>query len=217
MKKRFLCLILAIVMIVPFVLASCGESEDDKMKQIILGGDGAEIDRALTLSIWLPTDAITIKGQTADLSQMSQQNKLDLQKSYPEVYDFLKRVDDVEDAINKVLISRNYYTNIDIVPVNNEYYEEALAERFAKMDEKTNPFDMNNKGDSDAYANEVVEEIVGNKKLYNLLYRPVDDNQLDIFLIRDYGEYSGYEQYMSEFASEDPEDIDEDDSFDMTM
>ncbi|MBQ4109221.1 MAG: hypothetical protein IJC80_07470, partial [Clostridia bacterium] len=132
MKKRFLCLILAIVMIVPFVLASCGESEDDKMKQIILGGDGAEIDRALTLSIWLPTDAITIKGQTADLSQMSQQNKLELQKSYPEVYDFLKRVDDVEDAINKVLISRNYYTNIDIVPVNNEYYEEALAERSAK-------------------------------------------------------------------------------------
>ena len=197
MKKRFLCLILAIVMIVPFVLASCGESEDDKMKEIILGGDGAEIDRALTLSIWLPTDAITIKGQTADLSQMSQQNKLELQKSYPDVYDFLRRVDEVEDAINKVLISRNYYTNIDIVPVNNEFYEEALAERFAKMDEKSNPFDMNNKGDSNAYANEVVEEIVGNKKLYNLLYRPVDENQLDIFLIRDYGEYSGYEQYMS--------------------
>ncbi len=197
MKKRFLCLILAIVMIVPFVLASCGESEDDKMKEIILGGDGAEVERALTLSVWLPTDAITVKGQTADLAQMSQQNKLELQKNYPDVYDFLKRVDAVEDAINKILISRNYYTNIDIVPVNNEYYEEALAERFAKMDENSNPFDMNTKGDSNAYANEVVEEIVGNKKLYNLLYRPVDENQLDIFLIRDYGEYSGYDQYMS--------------------
>lgn len=197
MKKRFLCLILAIVLVVPFVLASCGESEDDKMKEIILGGEDAEIDRALTLSIWLPTEAITIKGQTADLGQMSQQNKLELQKSYPDVYDFLRRVDEVEDAINKILISRNYYTNIDIVPVNNEFYEEAIAERFAKMDEKTDPFDMNNKGDSSEYANEVVEEIIGNKKLYNLLYRPVDENQLDIFLIRDYGEYSGYEQYMS--------------------
>ena len=197
MKKRFLCLILALVMVIPFVLASCGESEDDKMKEIILGGDGAEIDRALTLSIWLPTDAITIKGQTADLGQMTQQNKLELQKNYPDVYDFLKRVDAVEDAINKILISRNYYTNIDIVPVNNEYYEEALAERFAKMDEATNPFDMNAKGDSSAYQNEVVEEYIGNKKLYNLLYRPVDENQLDIFLIRDYGEYSGYELYMS--------------------
>ncbi len=197
MKKRFLCLILAIVMVVPFVLASCGENETDKMKEIILGGDGAEIDRALTLSIWLPTEAITVKGQTADLGQMSQQNKLELQKSYPDVYDFLKRVDEVEDEINKILISRNYYTNIDIVPVNNEYYEEALNERFAKMDENTNPFDMNNKGDSSAYQNEVVEELVGNKKLYNLLYRPVDENQLDIFLIRDYGEYNGYDQYMS--------------------
>lgn len=197
MKKRFLCLILAIVLVVPFVLASCGESETDKMKEIILGGDGAEVERALTLSIWLPTDAITVKGQTADLAQMSQQNKLELQKNYPDVYDFLKRVDAVEDAINKILISRNYYTNIDIVPVNNEFYEEALAERFAKMDENSDPFEMNSKGDSSDYANEVVEELVGNKKLYNLLYRPVDDNQLDIFLIRDYGEYSGYDQYMS--------------------
>ena len=107
MKKRFLCLILAIVMVVPFILASCGESESDKMKEIILGGDGAEVERALTLSIWLPTDAITIKGQTTDLGQMSQQNKLELQKNYPDVYDFLKRVDAVEDAINKILISRN--------------------------------------------------------------------------------------------------------------
>lgn len=197
MKKRFLCLILAIVMIVPFVLASCGESETDKMKEIILGGDGNEVERALTLSIWLPTEAITIKGQTADLAQMSQQDKLELQKNYPDVYDFLKRVDAVEDAINKILISRNYYTNIDIVPVNNEFYEEALNERFAKMDENSNPFEMNSIGDSNAYANEVVEELVGNKKLYNLLYRPVVDNQLDIFLIRDYGEYNGYEQYMS--------------------
>ncbi len=195
MKKRILCIIMALVMIVPFVLVSCGEDEKDKMKEIILGGEDEEIDRALTLSIWLPTDAITIKGQTADLGELTQQEKLTLSKDYPDVYDFLKRVDDVEDSINKILISRNYYTNIDIVPINNEYYEEAIAERFAKMDAETNPFDMNAKGDSDAYANEVTEEKVGNNVLYNLLYRPVDDNQLDLFVIRDYGEYDGYEQY----------------------
>lgn len=197
MKKRLLCIFMIIVMIVPFVFASCGKSESDKMKEIILGGEDEAIDRAMTLSIWLPTDAITVKGQTADLSELSQSEKLTLSQEYPEVFDFLKRVDDVEDAINKLLISKNYYTNIDIVPVNNEYYEEALAARFAEIDEDSDPFQMNARGDSAEYENDVVTEQVGNNVLYNLLYRPVDKNQLDIFVIRDYGEYDGYEQYRS--------------------
>ena len=195
MKKRLLCIFMIIVMIVPFVLASCGESEEDKMKEIILGGGENKIDRALTLSIWLPTEVIDIDGKTADLGDLSQKDQIKLSNEYPEVYDFLKRVDAVEDAINKELIGRNYYTNIDIVPVSNDYYEQAIADRFEQMDANSDPFNMNARGDSDEYANEVVEETVGTSTLYNLLYRPVDDNQLDIFLIRDYGEYSGYELY----------------------
>lgn len=195
MKKRILCIVMLFVMIVPFILASCGEDDKDKMKEIILGGEDEEIDRALTLSLWLPTDTITIEGKTADLGELSQQEKIQLSTEYPDVYEFLKRVDAVEDEINKVLISRNYYTNIDIVPINNEFYEKAIADRFAKMDAETDPFQMNAKGDSDDYANEVVEETVGNNVLYNLLYRPVDKNQLDLFIIRDYGEYNGYDMY----------------------
>ena len=195
MKKRLLCILMVFVMIVPFVLSACGQDEEDKMKEIILGGGDEKIDRALTLSIWLPTDAITIKGKTADLSELSQQERISLSQQYPDVYEFLKRVDAVEDAINKVLISRNYYTNIDIVPVYTEYYEEAIDERFAKMDEESDPFEMNARGDSDEYANEVVKETVGSSTLYNLLYRPVDPNQLDIFIIRDYGDKSGYDRY----------------------
>ncbi|MBQ8545889.1 MAG: hypothetical protein IJ437_02985 [Clostridia bacterium] len=199
MKKRLLCIIVAMLMVLPLVLVSCGSQDDkDKMKEIILGSDSDKpIDKAYTLSLWIPTDAITVKGQTKDLSELTQQQKDQLLKSYPDVYEFLKRVDDVEDAINEILIGRSYYTKIDIVPVNNEYYEEAIAERFAAMDAVSNPGDMNTLGASTAYENEVVEELVGSKVLYDLLYRPVDDNQLDIFLIRDYGEYSGYGQYIS--------------------
>ena len=76
MKKRLLCIIMLTVMIVPLVLTACGQEEEDKMKDIILGGGDNEIDRALTLSIWLPTDAITIEGQTADLSELTQQEKI---------------------------------------------------------------------------------------------------------------------------------------------
>ena len=199
MKKRLLCIVIALLLVLPLVLASCGDdSEKDKMKEIILGTNSSTpIDKAYTLSIWIPTDAITIKGQTADLSELTQQQKDKLISQYPEVYEFLKRVDAVEDAINEILIGRSYYTKVDIVPVNNEFYEEAITERFASMDANVNPGEMNDLGQTSAYDNEVVEEAVGNKVLYDLLYRPVSHNQLDIFLIRDYGEHSGYSQYLS--------------------
>jgi hypothetical protein len=45
-----------------------------------------------------------------------------------------------------------------------------------------------------------------------------DEQTLKDMGAENYEKYNtAYEQYMSEFASEDPEDIDEDDSFDMTM
>ncbi len=196
MKKRLLCFVITVIMILPLVLVSCGKTDEkDKMKDIILGTDSTTpIDRAYTLSLWIPTDAITVKGMTAGLSELTQQQKQSLN---PDVYEFLKRVEDVEEAINEILIGKGFYTKIDIVPVNNEYYEETLAARFAAMDEKTNPGDMNDNGKDVAYENEIAEEVVGNKVIYDLLYRPVDKNQLDIFLIRDYANYSGYEQYLS--------------------
>ena len=197
MKKRLLCIVVAMLMVLPMVLVSCGsQDEKDKMKDIILGTDSDKpIDRAYTLSLWIPTDAITVKGMTADLSELTQQQKQTLLTQNPDVYEFLKRVDDVEDAINEILIGRSYYTKIDIVPVNNEYYEETIANKLETISSTTKPGEMNDKGLDTPYENEIAEELVGNKVIYDLLYRPVDKNQLDIFLIRDYGEYSGYEQY----------------------
>lgn len=193
MKKRVLCFILALVMVIPFVLASCDQkSEEDKMKEIILGTDGEETERAYTLSLWIPTNKITIKGKTADLGELSQKDKKTLELEHPDVFAFLSRIEAVEDALNKILISRNFYTHIDIVPVYDEYYEEAVKQRFSAMDAVSNPGDMNQRGDADEYQNEVVEEAVGDSTLYKLLYRPVDNNQLDLFLIRSYADYVSY-------------------------
>lgn len=192
MKKRVLSVILALVMVLPFVFASCNtKSEEDKMKEIILGTDG-ETERALTLSLWIPTNVITIEGKTADLGELSQKERKELEKLYPEVYSFLLRVEAVESAINQELISRNYYTNIDIVPVYDEYYDKAVKDRFAYMSELSKPGDMNQRGDSDEYKNDVIEEVVGDSTLYKLLYRPVSSEQLDIFLIRSYDDYANY-------------------------
>ena len=193
MKKRVLCFILALVMVLPLVLVSCdSQSEADRMKEIILGTEGDETERAYTLSLWIPTNKITIEGVTADLSELSQKDRKALQKDNPEIYEFLVRVDAVEDALNKILVSRNYYTHIDIVPVNDNFYEKAIDDRFDSMSKVSKPGDMNKRGDSDEYKNDVTEEIVGDSTLYKLLYRPVDKKQLDLFLIRSYDKYVSY-------------------------
>ena len=193
MKKRMLCFILALIMVLPLVLVSCNsQSEADRMKEIILGTEGDETERAYTLSLWIPTNKITIEGVTADLSELSQKDRKALQKQNPDIYEFLVRVDAVEEALNKILVSRNYYTHIDIVPVNDKFYEKSIDDRFDSMSANSDPGDMNKRGDSDEYKNDVTEEIVGNSTLYKLLYRPVDRNQLDIFLIRSYDKYVSY-------------------------
>lgn len=193
MKKRMLCFILALIMVLPLVLVSCNsQSEADRMKEIILGTEGDETERAYTLSLWIPTNKITIEGVTADLSELSQKDRKALQKNNPDIYEFLVRVDAVEDALNKLLVSRNYYTHIDIVPVNDKYYEKSIDDRFDSMSAVSKPGDMNQRGDNDEYKNDVTEEIVGSSTLYKLLYRPVDKNQLDLFLIRSYDKYVSY-------------------------
>ena len=81
-----------LVIIVPFILTSCGEDEKDKMKEIILGGGDEEIDRALTLSIWLPTDAISFEGKTADFPVSSEVKAVYYYKSLLEIVKIHKGV-----------------------------------------------------------------------------------------------------------------------------
>ena len=51
MKKSLLCLIVAMLMLLPVLLTSCG---DDMTAEDIANANFQKADKALTLSVWLP-------------------------------------------------------------------------------------------------------------------------------------------------------------------
>lgn len=106
MKKRILCLILAVLMLVPLVFTSCSNeaSDEDIINNIISGGE-----IALTLSIWIPTDSDTNST------------------------DFKDRLTEVQNEINAILLDKNYSTKVELVAIKDSEYEAKLAERFASM------------------------------------------------------------------------------------
>ena len=180
MKKRILCLVLAVIMVLPIVLSSCNETTDEDIINNILGGDDAVL--ALTLSIWLPTDAD------------------------PDTDEFKAREKAVEDAINDILITeKKLSTKIDIVAVNDSLYEQKIADRFVSMG--TDPTKAKNiaeswKNDVQKYNPDGSDEYI-----YQVLFRDVLDCQMDIFLMRSYEEYvtqleSGHLHALDSYISE---------------
>ncbi|MBQ7352991.1 MAG: hypothetical protein IJW54_03185 [Clostridia bacterium] len=166
MKKKLLCLAIAMLMVLPMILASCSDvRSDEEIIASILGGEDAAI--AHTLSIWIPTESNTDDPN------------------------FKERVEAVENAINAILVEKNYTTQIKIEAVNDSEYEKKLSDRFLQMG--------NNAGqaytDGLKYKNEIdyyyPDEENKEDFIYKLKYPDVLDYQLDLFLIR------GYENYMS--------------------
>ncbi len=161
MKKRLLCLIVSILMILPIVLTSCG---DDMTPEEIANANFQKADKALTLSLWLPTDAVIDDRFNARLAA-------------------------VEASINDYLRSNNYSTELEIVAINeNEYYEK-LTKRFdeIKENEKTN-------GKAYLTADKYVNHAVINEEtqIYEMAYPDVLDTQLDIFFVGGYDNFVTY-------------------------
>lgn len=161
MKKRLLCLVLALIMVLPLILTSCKEELTAKQ---IADANFQAANKALTLSVWLPTDAVIDDK-------------------------FNERLAKVEEAINAILVSDNTSTKLDIVAINeNEYYEK-LNERLVaiKEAEKT-------QGTAYATANKYVNQSVLNPEthIYELAYPPVLDTQLDLFFVGGYSNLLNY-------------------------
>lgn len=177
MKKRLLCIMLAVLLVVPMIFASCDDTRsDEEIIESILSGSTT----ALTLSVWIPTESDT---------------------SDPE---FIERLDNVEAAINAILIEKNYSTKVDLVAVNDEEYDAKVAERYAQM--------SNGHSSGDAYRTaqdyvNTVEKFWPDKVndpdtyIYQIKYPDVLDYQMDIFLIR------GYEDFINHFDSGNLKDL----------
>lgn len=171
MKKIFTCLIVAVLMILPLILTSCG---DELTPEEIANANFQEADKALTLSMWLPVPRVDTDGDGA-------KDGLDS--------NFSTRLSAVEDAINDMLRSNNYCTKLEIVAIDEEEYYAKLSERFdsVKEAEKTN-------GKAHLTANKYVNHAVKNEAtgIFEMAYPDVLDTQLDIFFVGDYENYIKY-------------------------
>lgn len=163
MNKRIICIVLAMLLLIPFVLTSCSKelTEDEIIDKIINSGS-----TALTLSIWVPTEA----------------NVDDK---------FNERLDAVEEAINAILRDKNYSTMVELKAINVSEYEKALNEKFDSMEQAV----KNEFGGqlpsvySQGYVNTANKIPVGNSYMYELAYPGVINSQLDIFYIGSYDSY----------------------------
>ena len=161
MMKKFACLALALLMILPLVLSSCG---NEMTPEEIANANFREAEKALTLSLWIPTDAVV-------------DEKFEL------------RLQAVEASINDYLRSNNYSTKLDIVAINEAEYNEKLTQRFAEIKEaeKTNGTAF---ATADKYINSAIKnELTG---IYEMAYPKVLDTQLDIFFVGGYDNYITY-------------------------
>lgn len=164
MKKRILCIALVVLMLCSMFLVSCDKkrSEEEIINDIVNSGTVA-----LTVSVWLPTDA---------------------DASSPE---FQARLAAVEQGINDILDSRSESTRVKLVAVSDAEYEAKLAERFASMKDKVAS------GESAfttalKYTNKAQKAYFDNGSyMYELAYPEVLDTQLDLFVIR------GYDNFVS--------------------
>ena len=102
MKKRLLCLLLALMMVVSLVLTSCSDekTDDEIRKENVCAGD-----TAYTLSLWIPTNSDTTSEA------------------------FQKRLEAVEAEINALIATKN--TKIEIVAVSDAEYDSKLMQKFS--------------------------------------------------------------------------------------
>ena len=161
MKKRILCLFLALLLIVPFILTSCDKETTDaeKIEQIRNSGDVA-----LTLSLWVPTNS--------DVNDEA----------------FKENLLAIQNQINQKL-KRDYSTQIIITAVSVEEYQAKLAERVSSI-KNTTAISTADKTDTtklplpstvaDSYVNKV--ELTESGR-YDTVYPDLLSNQIDIFYI----------------------------------
>lgn len=162
-------------MVLPIIFASCNDiRSDEEIIASILGGEDAP--KAMTLSLWIPTESDT------------------------ESEDFQKRLQAVENAINDILVEKNFTTKIDIIAISDSNYEKELSDRFVAMGNKAGQAyadGLKLKNEIDYYYpdKDNTEDFI-----YTLKYPKVLDYQLDLFLIRGYDNFVSYyeKNYLSD-------------------
>lgn len=182
MKTKLLCLLLALAMAMScFAFAGCSDENEGTI-------EGAATDETalttVTLTLWIPTDEDTT--EEAILA--------------------------VQEAINKITKAK-FETAIELHAVPSDEYEAAIEARFTEIEEniafekaeaarkKQEAQEMAEQGETTAAEKETSaanESVDGEDTYVNdigmtvVRYPEVEANQMDIFLVRGYDDYTDY-------------------------
>ena len=177
MKKRLLCLIIAVLMLCTVFLTSCSDSrtEDEIMADIVSNSK----DVALTFTVMIPTDADTTSP------------------------DFQARLSAVEEAINVKL--RQDCTQIKLIAVNDAQYDKALRDRMAQIQNDMPKLKNSNAIDRTKLPSALAPTLISQNKAgpvylngkdgeytIKLLYPEINPLQCDIILIRNEEDYKNF-------------------------
>lgn len=175
MKKRILSLFLALLMMCSIILTSCSDEKTDDEKRKANAEAG---DIAYQLSVWVPTNVEYTVCSSPEITE-------------PDTFSeaFLARLEAVEAEINAIISSDN--TKIELVAIPNSKYDQALSNKFSQVQSSTleKPYLVGN-----SYVNEAIPVIPDPNSpedyFYQLQFKDVLPNQIDICLIRDYSTYA---------------------------
>ena len=181
MKRRILSFLLCVVMILTGIFATaCGKTTDEEAETETGEGESTLARSSMTLTLWIPVE----EGTTEESLEL------------------------VEEAINKITQSK-FDTAIKLYGIATDEYEEAVQKQMADIQERIDKADQaaldRVKAEREAakrgetlgpewYTNAI--ETLENP--YDLIvdsaagYPHVENNQMDIFLVRGFEDYKNY-------------------------
>ncbi len=190
MSKKFFSILLCLIMLIVPVLTSCGAGDEAET------GDEADAvvteDRdPMTLSFWLPTDESTtqeaieqVEAEINILLASKYNTNIELNAIPADKYDAM-----VEDKLT------------DIDKVKTEALEAAESERLQKIEDAENGIIREDKDDDKAEAvtgdetsENTAETILDEYGQPITVFPAVDNDQLDIFLVKGYDKFNEYRE-----------------------
>ncbi len=183
--KKFLCMLMALLMLALPALTACSGSEEAGE-----GEDGADVEvvRApMTLSLWLPTSA-----DTSDES-----------------------IKMVEDALSALTIAK-FDTAIELHLIPEDEYENVIANKITSIDEVKEAAASASASREQQIVQDAIDGVISTGDVAEepvdeenevaatvgtqidengqsvSVYPAVEDDQLDIFLVKDYAQYQEY-------------------------
>lgn len=187
MKKKLLCLFLCLVTLMSMTLTSCGGTNDKNTTETDDSTSAGETTRLpMTLSLWLPTDGSTtdeaIEAVEAEINRLTQA------KYNTAIELHAIDSDDYQKMIDKKI------TDIDDVKKSIEAAEE--SSRKQELEDAINGILADDPKDAETEAPETeaetAETLVNEYGQTVDVYPEVEDDQLDIFLVKGYDKYVEY-------------------------